>query len=71
MPSTQLFAVSVGIMAMEAAAHGFCSCADPLPAASWKTTSEPHEKVTYIYICIVWYSGTSLIRSHFGAECPY
>ena len=42
--STQLFTVSLGIMAIEAWATGFCSCSDAIPA-SWKPSSDSHEKV--------------------------
>ena len=44
MPSTQLFTVSVGVMAIQAAACGLCSCADTVPA-SWKTSTESYDKV--------------------------
>ena len=42
--STQLFTVSLGIMAIQAWVTGFCSCSDAIPA-SWKLSSDSHEKV--------------------------
>ena len=41
-PSTQLFAMSIGIMAVQAAVGGLCSCIKKLPS-SWKANSDTHE----------------------------
>ena len=51
MPSTRLFAMSIGVMAMQAGACGFCSCTETLPS-SWKTNSDVHEKVNLCMVAV-------------------